>query len=120
MWVMFPPETDCMALFSQSLNSGLSNDIRSLDEDIMTAEGLLFEPLPVSLGVLQGCVLDSVIIYYCQPVILQLHPGFLPLSDLIFLMQSIGFLRKLFNKKKEKKGLSLLVLQQWNIEAIQV
>lgn len=63
VWVMFPPETDCMALFSQSRNSGLSNDIRSLDEDIMTAEGVLFEPLPVSLGVLQGCVLDSVIIY---------------------------------------------------------
>lgn len=52
----FALETDCTTLFSRSRKSGFSNDFPSHDEAVRT-EGLLSEPLPVSLGVLQGCVL---------------------------------------------------------------
>lgn len=68
-----------MPLFSQSRNSGLLNDIRSLDEDIRTAEGLLSKPLLVSLGILhQGCAPGSVIFNALPATNFAVTPGISP------------------------------------------
>lgn len=82
----FPLETDCKTLFSQSHNSCFSNYLPSRDEDVKI-EGLLFEPLPVSLGVLQGCVLGPGTFYPPPSSNFAIAPGISPLSNLISLMQ---------------------------------
>lgn len=86
MWMIFSLETDCTTLFSQSPNSGFSNDFPSHDEDVRT-EGLLSEPLPVSLGVLQGCVMGPGTFYPWPSSNVAITPGISPMSNLIFLMQ---------------------------------
>lgn len=75
-------------VLTEPYNSGFSNDFPSHDEDVRT-ERLLSEPLPVSLGVLQGCVLGPGTFYSRPSSNVAITSGISPLSNLIFLIQSV-------------------------------
>lgn len=78
MWrIFFPPETDCTTLFSQSRNSGSSNDFPSPDDEDVRTEGLLSEPFTRRFGSPPRlCAGLGKHLIHGHPVMLQSHQGF--------------------------------------------
>lgn len=121
IFFFFPLETDCTILFSLSCNSCFSNDFPSHDEDVRI-EWLLSEPLLVSLGVPQGCVLGPGTFYPWPSSNAAITPGISYMSNPIFLMQFRQFKdKRCVNLLREENiCTSSLKWQQLNNEATQV